>query len=132
MIKVKRFTFNPFQENTYVLYDETSTCLIVDPGMHEPDEREMLKAFIAEKALKPILVVNTHMHIDHILGNHFATTHYGIDLAAHKDCVPFLNTSGQQAQMFGLHLEALKDVDRFLDEGKPLQFGNSSLETILP
>ncbi len=130
MITVKRFTFNPFQENTYVLHDESGSCIIMDPGMEDRNEQEMLVSYIDENELKPELVVNTHMHIDHILGNHFTTSHYRIQLAAHRDSLQFLERAAEQAQMFGIHLDEVREVDQFLEEGSLLKFGNSSLEIL--
>lgn len=71
MIQIHRFTFNPFQENTYVLYDETKECIIIDPGCYEKEEQKELEDFINFHELKPILLINTHAHIDHVLGNFF-------------------------------------------------------------
>ncbi|MEJ2595642.1 MAG: MBL fold metallo-hydrolase [bacterium] len=130
MITVKRFTFNPFQENTYVLYDESGSCIIIDPGMDGRNEQEILVSYIDEKGLKPELVVNTHMHIDHILGNYFTTSHYGIKLAAHRDSLQFMKTAPGQAQMFGIHLDDVRQVDQFLEEGSLLKFGQSSMEIL--
>ena len=70
-MNIKSFTFNPFQENTYVVYDESKECIIIDPGCYNAQEQEELKSFINEKAITPVKLINTHCHIDHILGNQF-------------------------------------------------------------
>ena len=75
-MKIKSFIFNPFQENTYVIYDQTKECLIIDPGCYTKEEENILNEFILKKELKPVKIINTHCHIDHILGNNFA----GIDI----------------------------------------------------
>ena len=128
MISVKRFAFNPFQENTYILHDESGECVIIDPGMDSSQEEELFSSYIDEHKLKPVLLVNTHAHVDHILGNNFVADTYGLQLAAHKDCVHFLKSARGQAQMFGLHMGETKEIDIFLEEGKSLQFGDSSLQ----
>ncbi|RZL68260.1 MAG: MBL fold metallo-hydrolase, partial [Pedobacter sp.] len=69
MISLKKFTFNPYQENTYVLFDETGECVIIDPGMYNGGEQNQIVSFIKEHNLKPVLLLNTHCHIDHVLGN---------------------------------------------------------------
>ena len=69
MIKVQSFTFNPFQENTIILHDESNECIIIDPGMDSKQEEDLLTSYIDENRLKPVLLVNTHAHVDHILGN---------------------------------------------------------------
>ncbi|MBF90815.1 MAG: MBL fold hydrolase, partial [Flavobacteriales bacterium] len=71
MIKIQKFTFNPFQENTYLLFDETKECIIIDPGCYEKAEQDLLKTFVKENKLKPVKLINTHCHIDHVLGNKF-------------------------------------------------------------
>ena len=76
MIKVKVFEFNPIQVNTYVLYDETKECIIIDPGCYGKPEEDVLSSFIDNEKLKPVSVINTHTHTDHILGNHFVIEKY--------------------------------------------------------
>ncbi|MES2486336.1 MAG: MBL fold metallo-hydrolase, partial [Bacteroidota bacterium] len=68
MSTVKAFQNNPFQENTYLLYDETGECVIIDPGMETATEQNTVVNFIKNNNLKPVLLLNTHCHIDHILG----------------------------------------------------------------
>jgi len=130
MIKIKRFIFNPFQENTYILSDETNECIIVDPGMDGAAEEEQFTDYISEQHLKPVLLVNTHTHIDHILGNNFVASHYNLKLAAHKDSVQFIKRAKGQAQMFGMEMDETKSIDSFLSEDKTLDFGHSSLQVL--
>ncbi len=128
MITVKRFIFNPFQENTFILNDESGECIIIDPGMDSTQEEDLFTSYIDENQLKPVLLVNTHAHVDHILGNNFVADKYGLQLAAHKDCVHFLKSARGQAQMFGLQMDDTKEIDVFLEEDESLRFGNSSLQ----
>jgi hydroxyacylglutathione hydrolase len=67
MTKIKKFTFNLYQENTYVLYDDTGECVIVDPGCCNAQEENELRSFIHKQKLKPVFLLNTHCHIDHVL-----------------------------------------------------------------
>lgn len=131
MITIKRFTFNPFQENTYLLSDETNECIIIDAGMDGSQEEDEIAAYISENSLKPVLLVNTHAHIDHILGNSFVANTYKVDLVAHKDCVNFIERAAGQAQMFGMQMSKTKAIDKFINEGETLDFGNSSLQILL-
>ena len=71
MIQLAKFTFNPFQENTFVLYDETKECVIIDPGCQSKEEKDYLFNFIQNNDLKPVRLLNTHCHLDHIFGNNF-------------------------------------------------------------
>lgn len=127
MITVKRFTFNPFQENTFVLSDETKECIIIDPGMDGAAEEDALVSYISDNGLKPVLLVNTHAHVDHILGNAFTAARFNLKLIAHKDCVHFIERAKGQAQMFGMQMGDTKAIDEFIDESDQLIFGNSSL-----
>ena len=68
---VKQFVFSPFQENTYVVYDETNKAVVIDAGAYYEDEKLALKNFIDSNKLKLVRVLNTHLHIDHQFGNRF-------------------------------------------------------------
>ncbi|MDR2026887.1 MAG: MBL fold metallo-hydrolase, partial [Prevotellaceae bacterium] len=70
-MKVKKLIFNPLQENTYIVYDDTKECVIIDPGCQKSMEKNALKQFIADSDLKPKILLNTHCHFDHIFGNNF-------------------------------------------------------------
>lgn len=131
MITIKRFSFNPFQMNTYVLSDETRECAIIDAGMDGSAEEDDIVSYISENGLKPVLLVNTHTHIDHILGNSFIAKKYNLELLAHKDSVGFIERAAGQAQMFGMQMSETKSIDKFIDEGESLNFGNSSMQILL-
>jgi len=131
MITIKRFTFNPFQENTYVLSDESKECIIIDAGMDGYREENELLTYISTNGLKPVLQVNTHCHIDHILGNSFVAKTFLVDLAAHKDGAVFIERAAGQAEMFGINLGETKSIDKFINEKTILSFGNSLLKVLL-
>ena len=84
MTKIETFIFNPFQLNTYLLYDETKECAIIDAGNYNQQENDFLKVFIEHNDLKPVLLLNTHCHVDHILGNEFISDEYGLRPVYHK------------------------------------------------
>lgn len=128
MISIHRFPFNDFQVNTFVVYDETKECVIFDPGMYYENERDEFVNFISSKGLKPVLLVNTHAHIDHIIANDFIANKYNIKLAAHKESVDFLKHAKEYGQNFGIQLDQIKSIDVFIDEGAPLTFGHSKLQ----
>jgi hydroxyacylglutathione hydrolase len=71
MLQIQSFTFNPIQENTYLLYNELKECIIIDPGCYFDEEKQKLQSFITENGLKPKLLLNTHCHLDHTFGNKF-------------------------------------------------------------
>ncbi len=130
MPSIASLTFNPFQENTYILYDETLECVILDPGCYTQAERDELKQFIEAKNLKPVKLVNTHCHIDHVFGNAFVAKEWNLKLEAHKLEIPLLEKVPQIGEMYGVPAEESPAISTFLDEGDMLKFGNSSFEII--
>src|SRR5690606_31237723 len=84
MLQIQSFVFNPFQENTLILFDETKECVVIDPGCADESENRELKNFIDSNKLKVKLLLNTHCHVDHVLGNRFVKETYGVDLLIHR------------------------------------------------
>ena len=130
MIHIHFLTFNPFQENTYILYDETKECVIIDPGCYEKEEKKEMKKFIEENKLKPVRLLNTHCHIDHILGNSFIADTYNLKLEMHEKDLPVLNSTVDYGQLFGLNVDPSPQPEKFLQEGDEIKFGNSKLKVI--
>ena len=81
MISVKTLVFNPFAENTFLVHDETKECIIVDPGCYTAEEQDHLKMVIEREGLDPVHLINTHCHIDHVLGNAFVKQTFGLPLS---------------------------------------------------
>ena len=100
-MKIKTFTFNQFHENTFVISDNTRDCIIIDPGCYQQEEKDELENYIIENKLKPIYLINTHCHIDHILGNNFISKRWGLDLMANKKDLDLLKNSQDIAKMYG-------------------------------
>jgi len=125
MITIKRFEFNPFRENTYVVSDDTGECIILDPGCQEPEERDLLLEYIGESQLKPVKIVNTHGHIDHILGVAFLHDHFKLPFLIHRQEKPLLKASIAQGEFFGLEVQTPPEPTDFLTEGDTVTFGNS-------
>jgi glyoxylase-like metal-dependent hydrolase (beta-lactamase superfamily II) len=130
MIHVKRLVFNPFQVNTYILFDETGECAIIDAACSSADEDHQLSAFIQERGLKPVLLLSTHTHIDHVLGNGFVAEKYKLPLMAHPDGIRYLENAHAYAESFGLHLSKVVNPTEVLADGQILHFGNSSLKVL--
>lgn len=129
-MKVAQFTFNAFQENTYVLYDKSRECVIVDPGCNNDEERKTLVKFITDNDLKPTKLINTHCHIDHVLGNKFIADKYGLILEAHEGEAQVLATCDKVSQMYGIPYEGSPPIGAFIKEGIDYTFGESVLRTI--
>jgi hydroxyacylglutathione hydrolase len=130
MIQIKSFTCNPYQENCYLLFDETLECVIIDPGMYTGDEQNTLLKFIAEKKLKPLLLLNTHCHIDHVLGNKFIYDTYGLLPQFHQGEEIMLNSVIAYAPQMGIRYEVSPSAEEFLPESGTVEFGTSKLQII--
>ncbi len=130
MITIQSFTFNPFSENMYILYDETKEALIIDPGCYTQLEKEELAKFILETGLKPVKLLNTHAHIDHVLGNNFVAAKYGLKLEMHEADADLLRSAPVYGQMWGIKPEPSPEPSAFLNEGDVVRFGNSKLDVL--
>lgn len=129
-MELASFVFNDFQENTYVLHDETKECIIIDPGCNNDIEKIRLKEYIIARELTPVKLVNTHCHIDHILGNKFIADTYNLELIAHAGEQVVLDHAMQVAQMYGIHFVGSPNIKETLDEGDELSFGNQKLKVL--
>jgi len=130
MINIKQFTFNAYQENTYVLFDETGECVIIDPGMYDGAEQNELVQFITAAELKPVMLLNTHCHIDHVFGNKFVFDQWGLKPQFHQGELPVLQAVPGYAPQMGMHYELSPEPDAFLSESGEINFGNSKLTLI--
>lgn len=131
MLQVQRFTFNPVQENTYVLYNAEKQCCIIDPGCYFASEEKELTDFIAHNDLKPVLLLNTHCHLDHIFGNRFVSKQYDLVLHIHEKEVPVLEWGPASGEKWQLPFENYDGELIFLEEGQTINIGNESLEILL-
>ncbi|MDT8393047.1 MAG: MBL fold metallo-hydrolase [Bacteroidales bacterium] len=130
MTQLKKFIFNPFQVNTYVLYDATKECVIIDPGCSDGKECNQLIAFLEDEELMPMHMLLTHTHIDHVVGCNMLEERLGLEPKAHKAGLPFLDHSTSTASTYGLKLDRNPEVKQFIDEGDNITFGKSSLEVL--
>jgi hydroxyacylglutathione hydrolase len=130
MASIQYFENNPYQENTYVLYDESGECAIIDPGMYTAAEQNVVVSFIKDKNLKPVLLLNTHCHIDHVLGNKFVFDQYGLKPQFHKGELPVLEAVVAYAPMMGIRYETSPLPDNYLPETGHIHFGKTELELI--
>lgn len=129
MITIKTFPFNPFYENSYVLSDETGECVIIDPGCHIEEEEAELKSYIEKNKLKPVKLLNTHCHIDHVFGNPFVSETWNLPLEIHKLDLPVLESYPRVCEMYGFPMKKLQPEPVFtLEEGKQVKFGNTTLD----
>lgn len=130
MIQIKSFAFNPYQENTYIVFDESNECVIIDPGMYTGDEQNAFLKFIADHDLKPVLLLNTHCHIDHVLGNKFIFDTYGLLPRFHKGEQAVINSVVSYAPQMGIRYDVSPLPEFYLPESGTIGFGNSELDLI--
>ena len=130
MFQIKAFTFNPVQENTYVLFNENNECIIIDPGCYFDAEKEELKSFINTHKLKPKLLLNTHCHLDHVFGNKFIAEEFKLTLNSHKREKEILEMAPASGLMFNLPFDNYQGEVEYLEEGDIVTLGEDKLEVI--
>lgn len=130
MLSLKSFTFNPVQENTYVLYNENKECCIIDPGCYFSEEQQQLKAEIEKSGLKPVLLLNTHCHLDHIFGNKFVHETWGLELHIHEKEKPVLDRGPESGLRWQLPFENYQGPLNYIKEGTNIKLGNEELEVL--
>jgi hydroxyacylglutathione hydrolase len=130
MITIQSFTFSPIQENTYVLFDETKECVIIDPGCYDEPERRQLSEFISKNGLKPVRLLNTHCHLDHIFGNGFVSNTYRLKPEFHKKDLLVFEAFAMTCNLYGLNCDPSPPAEHYLDEGDIVKFGESALEIV--
>jgi glyoxylase-like metal-dependent hydrolase (beta-lactamase superfamily II) len=128
-ITINSFTLNPFQENTYILSDEDKNCVIIDPGCYEKFEQEEITDFISVNGLTPLALLNTHAHIDHVLGNAFIHRTFHLDYYMHQDDLITLKAVDNYAHVYGFPAyETSPEPTHFLKDGETIKFGGIELE----
>jgi hydroxyacylglutathione hydrolase len=130
MLHIQRLTFNPYQENTYVLYDEKGRAAIIDPGMYGPQEQAHFLSFIQEHKLQPILLLNTHCHIDHVLGNRFVYEQYGLLPQFSELELPLLIEVQNYAPQMGIQYDVSPIGETFLSVSDEILIGEERLSIL--
>ena len=130
MIRIKKFTFNPFQENSYLLINERNECIVVDPGCFSEEEERELSSYIETNKLTPTKLVNTHFHIDHVLGNDFVAKKYNLEVTAYKSKIDMVEMAKRSAELYNIPYKESPEPSKFLNEGDVIKFGKSELQVI--
>jgi len=128
MFHIKVFTFNPFQENTYVLYTDSKEAIIIDPGCYFTEESELLDSFLSSNQLTPVILLNTHCHLDHVFGNLSVYKKYGLELHLHADDEVTLKHAPESGKMFGLAFNGYTGPLHFLSENQTINIGDDTLK----
>ena len=130
MYHVKHFVFNSFQENTYLVYNSALDCIIIDPGFSTDVERDEFMGFMDFNKLKPILLLNTHCHIDHIFGNQFIYEKYGLDLYIHPEERKIINFADQISVLYGFNYISFKGNIKYLNDLDVLDYNLDKIKII--
>ncbi len=128
MLDVVSYTFNPVAENTYVLYNERGECCIIDPGCYFQEERDELRTGIEKTGGKPVLLLNTHCHLDHVFVNKFIYDTWGLTLHIHEKEKPVLDHAPRSGQDWGMPFDHYNGPLVYLKEGNSVKIGEEELE----
>ena len=128
MINIEQFVFNPFQVNCYVLYKQSGDCIIVDPSLSDQSEQDLFTRFIESKSLKPLMIINTHGHVDHVAGIEFLKDKYSIQSGMHSDDLFLLNNAVEQGLFFGFRIKKPPPPDFFIEHNQIFSLEGSKLE----
>lgn len=123
MLHISYFTFNAFQENMYIIYNDEKQCWIVDPGMYDNSETQELIDYISKEQLHPMGIINTHAHLDHIFGVQAIIDAYKIPFSLHEKELPVLKQAMNAGALWGFPMSSVPQPDHFIDEHKTLILG---------
>jgi len=130
MIKIEKYTFNNFQVNSFILYDDSGECVIIDAACYDEHEKQQVMEFIKGNSLRLVRNLNTHCHVDHILGNGFITDTYGIRPEYHEASAPLFTVAPEIAASFGFVLDQIPQPARYLQDDETIRFGSSELKVL--
>jgi len=130
MLTVKSFEFNPVQENTYVLFTEKDACCIIDPGCYFPNERTVLEEFVEQQGLSPVLLLNTHCHLDHVFGNKFVYDTWHLPLHLHEKEQPVLARAPDAGRAWGMPFENYRGQLVYIAPGQKITIGDDQLDIL--
>ena len=131
MVKIKKFVFNPFNENTFIVWDDHSKeCAVIDPGCSDEVEENELSEFIRNNDLIPKYLINTHCHLDHIWGCRFVKKKFNPEYLIPEDDLMLLKNAGTQADMYNVQFNEPPQPDNFLSEKLKLSLGESDLKLL--
>jgi hydroxyacylglutathione hydrolase len=126
-MKVLRLVYSPIEVNTYILADDSGDCAIIDCGCYESSECDQLVHVLESENLKPVMLLNTHCHLDHVFGNRFMLEKYQLrSLSSEFDEMNRKNAD-RASMLFGLSMEVPPEPEAFITDGQILQFGNIKL-----
>jgi len=130
-MKIARLIFNPLQENTYVVWDESLEAVVIDAGNMSERENATLEQFLSERGLTPVYALNTHGHFDHLMGVEFLRQRYGAKFAVSSKDKFLVENATQSAELFGIRAGDMPEkIDVDLEGMQSISFGQSELQII--
>ena len=130
-MKIFKLVFSPIEVNTYILADESGNCAIIDCGCYDRGEFKILENFIKDNHLNPILLLNTHSHLDHIFGNKFILEKYGLRTYSNELDEMNRKNAKKHALLFGLTIDEPPEPGGFIEDGQTVTFGTTKLLALL-
>ncbi|NCT75549.1 MAG: MBL fold metallo-hydrolase [Chitinophagaceae bacterium] len=130
MLTVKTFTFNPVQENTYLLYNDQGDCCIIDPGCYFDEEKNRLRQAIENAGLRPVLLLNTHCHLDHVFGNQFVADTWGLQPHIHEKERPVLDRAAEAGLRWQLPFVNYTGPVHLLEAGDLVKLGDDNMSVL--
>ncbi len=129
-MKIYKLVFSPIEVNTYILAASSGDCAIIDCGCYDREDEEKFERFIKEKKLKPVLLLNTHCHLDHVFGNNFILQKYGLKTFSHEFDEINRIDAVQHAKLFGLSMENPPEPAGFLKDNQIVTFDETRLKAL--
>ena len=131
MITIESLVFNAFQVNTYLVKDEEGNCLVVDPAFYSPEEQRIFDGYIRERELKVTGQINTHCHVDHVLGVRHLQQKYQCPFRAHQNESGLLKNAPLMGEVYGLSVEPIPGIDELISDGDLIPLNAFSLHALL-
>ena len=131
MLSVQIFTFNAFEENTYIVYNDDGDAIVIDPGCYSAAEKSTLLNFVHSHKLKVVQLINTHCHLDHIFGNTLIASTFGLELYIHPNEEQILQLSPQAGKMYGVPFDNYTGPLHFLNQGNVVKLGKDDLTVLV-
>ena len=129
-MEIYKLVFSPIEVNTYILADQSNDCAIIDCGCYDRLEFDELAGFIENKKLNPVLLLNTHCHLDHIFGNRYMLEKYGLKTLSGKEDEINRKKAVQHAALFGLSITEPPEPGGFIADGQKITFGSNELTAL--
>jgi hydroxyacylglutathione hydrolase len=128
MLHIKKFTFSPIAENTYVVYNDAKEAAIIDPGCYFDNEKDLLKGWLDGEDLSVKYLLNTHCHLDHVFGNKFLAEAYNLNLHCHKNEELLLTYAPTSGLKYNLPFDNYTGKLNFIDETNTITLGQDVLK----